>query len=52
MVIVQLLKSASMTHSRQRMVCVDVLMERLFCLSKNAIDQVAIMVEEVQLDRL
>ena len=52
MVIVQLLKSASMTHSRQRTVCVNVLMERLFCLGKIAIDQVAIMVEEAQLDRL
>ena len=49
MVIVPLLRSASMAHSRQRMVCVDVLMERLFCLGNNAID---LMVEEVQLDRL
>ena len=58
MVIVQLLRSASMAHRRQRMVCVNVVMERLFCLSKNAENQVAIihqvllMEEEAQLDRL
>jgi len=58
MVIVQLLKSASMAHRRQRMDCVNVVMERLFCLSKNAKNQVAIihqillMVEEAQLDHL